>query len=42
MGVCFVGLVDEFGCACVPFLGGVAIFSNEAEEEIEEVVRGFG
>ncbi len=40
MRVCFVGFVDEFGCACAPFLGGVAIFSHEAEEKIEEVVRG--
>ncbi len=42
MGVCFVGFVDDFGCACAPFGGGVAIFSHEAEEKIEEVVHGFG
>ena len=38
----FVGLVDEFGCACASFFGSVAIFRHEAEEEVEEVVRGFG
>ena len=42
MWVCFVGFVDDFGCACTPFLGSVAIFSHEAEKEIEEVVSGFG
>ena len=42
MRVCFVGFVDEFGCACAPFLRSVAIFSHKAEEKIEEVVRGLG
>ena len=42
MWVCFVGFVDEFGCTCTPFFGSVTILSHEAEEEIEDVVRGFG
>ena len=42
MGVCFIGFVDVFGCDCAQFLGGVAIFSHETEEEIKEVVHGFG
>jgi hypothetical protein len=42
MGVCFVGFVDDFGSACAPFLGGVAIFDYEAEKEINEIMHGFG
>jgi hypothetical protein len=42
MRVCFIGFVDEFGFAYAQFFGGVAIFSHEAEEKIEEVVRGLG
>ena len=42
MGVCFVGFVDEFGCACASFFWSVAIFCHETEEKIDEVVRGFG
>ncbi len=42
MWVCFVGFVDEFGCACEPFFGSVAKFVHEAEKEINEVMHGFG
>ena len=39
--VSFVGFVDEFGCACTPFLGSVDIFSHESEQEVEEFVGWF-
>ncbi len=41
MWVCFVGFIDEFCSACTAFLGGVAIFSHESEQEVEEFVGWF-
>jgi hypothetical protein len=41
MRVRFVGFVDEFCSACTPFVGGVAIFSHETEQEVEEFVGWF-
>ena len=38
MGVCFVGLVDEFGGTYAPFLGRVAVSGHEFEEGEYEVV----
>ena len=39
--VYFVGFVDESGGASAPFLGGVAVFCHESEQEVEEVVGWF-
>ena len=41
MWVSFVGFVYEFGGACAPFFGGVAIVSHESEQEVEEFVSWF-
>ena len=42
MWVCFVGFIYEFDGTCAPFFGGVTIFGHKAEEEIDEVMHGFG
>jgi hypothetical protein len=41
MRVSFVRFVDEFCSACTPFLGGVAIFSHESEQEVDKIVGWF-
>ncbi len=41
MGISFVGLVNEFGGAGAPFVGGVAVYGHESEQVVQEVVCRF-